>query len=245
MEGTAVTAIADLARRAAGEETVVDIEGEAFSTVQLYRAPLEHQPDQPDTLVLHSLQGMVDYIDANRDQLVGAECLVHVASPTSVRVVSQLKERAARFTYVEAIATDLWTPKVDRHMSLLDTNIALQSLVTDAHDRAVVINLVGNVTEKAEVHVEDDGFTQKVGTRAGVHTVAESTVPNPITLAPFRTFREVEQPKSPFVLRIHRGNGDSPTVTFHEGDGGAWKLEAVERVTAWLTDKVGDFAIIR
>lgn len=245
MEGSAVQAIAELARLAAGDDTLLHVDGEALSTVQLHRPPLAHKPDTPATLMLHSLQGLVDYIAANRDRLTGGECLVHVVSPTSVQVVSGLQVRAVRHVYVDAVASDLWTSKVGRNLSLLDANIALQSLVVDTEDRAAVLGLIGNVREEAEVSVEDDGVTQNVSTRAGVTLRTEAKVPNPVTLAPFRTFREIDQPSSPFVLRIHRGGGSAPTATFHEADGGAWTLEAVEGIAAWLEGKVGDFAVIR
>lgn len=245
MEGSAVQAIAELARLAAGDDTVLEVEGEAFSTVQLHRPPLEHKPDTPSTLTLHSLQGLVDYIAANRDRLSGAECLVHVVGPTSVQVVSGLQARAIRHVYVDAVAADLWSPKVGRNLALLDANIALQSLVVDTADRADVLGLIGNVRDEAEVRVEDDGVTQSVATRAGVTLRTEAKVPNPVTLAPFRTFREIDQPSSPFILRIHRGGGSAPTATFHEADGGAWALDAVEGIAAWLEGKVGEFAVIR
>ena len=50
-------------------------------------------------------------------------------------------------------------------------------------------------------------------------------------LTPLRTFYEVEQPTSPFVLRF---NEDAEAALF-EGDGGAWQLRAVENIKNWLT----------
>lgn len=245
MDGTAVKAIADLAQHAASESTVIQLEGdELVSTIPLHRIPKEEKPDAPTTLGINTLQGLVDYIEANRDQLTGSQCFVHVLSPTQVRIVSRLQERAARFTYIEATADDLFASMEGRTLSLLEANVALQARVVDAHDRAKVLALLGNVKDEGEVRTEDDGMTQTVKTRGGVVLADESRVPNPVTLAPYRTFREIEQPDSPFVLRVHKGQG-SPSVSLHEADGGAWRLAAVQAVGAWLDGKVGDFAVIR
>lgn len=248
MDGTAVNAIRDLAQQAAGKDVLVwNGAGEEFSSVALHRLPREEKPDQPATLIINSLQGLVDYIQANRDRLSGEECFVHVLSPTSVRVVSGLQERAARFTYIEAKANDLFAELVEHPMPLLDANIALQARVADGFDRDKVLKLLGNIRDQAELKVDDDGVTQAIGTRAGIALSDESKVPNPVTLAPYRTFREIDQPESPFIFRLHRSGSldKAPTASFHDADGGKWELRAVEEIASWLTGKVGDFAVIR
>lgn len=245
MDGSAVNAITTLAQQAAGENTVLETpDGKIYSTVGLHLIPRDEKPDQPATLGINSLQGLVDYIAANRDKLTGAECFVHVLSPTTVRVVSGLQARAVRHTYIEATAADLFSALDGKALSLLEANIALQARVVAGFDREKVLALLGNVKDEGELRVEDDGTTQTVKTRGGVVLADEAKVPNPVTLSPFRTFREVDQPESPFILRMHKGHGE-PQASLHQADGGAWQLVAVERVAAWLTGKVGDFAVIR
>jgi len=243
MDGTAVNAIKELAQLAAGEEVLFQsATGEEFSSLQLHRMPKELPPDEPKTLVVHSLQGLVDYIEANRDELNGADCMVHVVSPTSVRVVSKLQARAVRMTYVEAKTTALDANFFDTYRQLVEMNISLQALFEDRGDRATVLKLIGNVTGDAEVQVEDDGVSQNVTTRVGLKE--QSDVPNPVVLAPYRTFREVAQPASKFILRVE-GKGSAPIVGLWEADGGQWQLDAVEAIAAWLEGKVGDFAVLR
>ena len=45
---------------------------------------------------------------------------------------------------------------------------------------------------------------------------------------------EVEQPESPFILRFN----ENANAALFEGDGGAWKLRAVENIRAWLAGKL-------
>ena len=80
------------------------------------------------------------------------------------------------------------------------------------------------------MQVADDGVSQKVTVNAGVVKAADVIVRNPVTLVPFRTFREVEQPESPFVLRVD----ENANAALFTGDGSAWKLEAVARVGEYL-----------
>lgn len=70
-------------------------------------------------------------------------------------------------------------------------------------------------------------------------------MPNPVYLAPYRTFREVTQPLSPFVLRMKQGReGGLPTVALFEADGGKWKLDAIAFIRDFLREKIETVPII-
>jgi len=56
----------------------------------------------------------------------------------------------------------------------------------------------------------------------GVAAVENINLPNTVTLKPFRTFAEVSQPESEFVLRLKEGN----RVGLFEADGGARELNS-------------------
>ena len=51
--------------------------------------------------------------------------------------------------------------------------------------------------------------------------MADVKVPNPVTLRPFRTFIEVEQPESKFIFRMREGG----RCAIFEADGahGSWR----------------------
>ena len=50
-----------------------------------------------------------------------------------------------------------------------------------------------------------------------------------MTLRPYRTFQEVEQPASQFLIRVNERG-----IQFVEADGGMWKLHARQTVQAFL-----------
>lgn len=84
----------------------------------------------------------------------------------------------------------------------------------------------------------DDGMTQIVEARQGIALVGDVAVPNPVMLTPFRTFRDVLQPSSLFVIRLQTGKaaGGLPEAAIFEADGGAWRLTAISRVRDWLVE---------
>ena len=57
-----------------------------------------------------------------------------------------------------------------------------------------------------------------------------------VTLAPFRTFLEVEQPASEFILRLD----NNASIGLLEADGGMWKLVARETIKKFLEEKLAE-----
>lgn len=53
---------------------------------------------------------------------------------------------------------------------------------------------------------------------------------------PFRTFLEVEQPESEFLLRVDAEKG----IGLFEADGGIWKLEAKRNIAEYFAKAMGD-----
>ena len=82
----------------------------------------------------------------------------------------------------------------------------------------------------------DNGVSQTVEARTGISLKQMLNIRPRVELAPFRTFFEVEQPASEFLLRLN----DSAEVGFFEADGGAWKLEAKERILAYFDSRLKD-----
>lgn len=194
---------------------------------------------QASALTVSTLSALTDYLKANRDALKLETLVVHIVAPHAVSVVGALSERArVRETFVTAACTDSTVGFVGKFMPLDEFIIGLQARFLDRDDRARVLAVIGNVTQEAIKTSVDDGVTQVVSTRAGIVRQSESAIPNPVKLVPFRTFREVDQPRSPFVLRVNgdRGDGRPTQAALFEADAGTWKLTAIDRVQAWLSE---------
>src|SRR5699024_5213817 len=104
--------------------------------------------------------------------------------------------------------------------------IALQSKFTriaKGDDRDLILKVVGNVKEENIRNTGDDGMTQAVTIRTGIAGAEGVKVPNPVELAPYRTFLEVKQPESDFIFRMKVG----PRGAIFEADGGVWRNKAI------------------
>lgn len=115
-------------------------------------------------------------------------------------------------------------------------NIGLQSKFEDSKDRNTVLAVIGNLKEETVNNYGDDGTSQSVTAKTGIAQVDNVRVPNPVNLAPYRTFSEVAQPLSPFIFRMRKG----PEAALFEADGGAWKLEAMQNIKEYLTDNLAE-----
>lgn len=107
--------------------------------------------------------------------------------------------------------------------------------VRNAGDWVKALTVAGNVSDGVTRDFSDDGISQAGTIRSGIASMADVAMPNPVQLAPYRTFPEIEQPLSSFVFRARSGGGDSkPTFALFESDGGAWRIEAMQRISDWL-----------
>ncbi len=80
-----------------------------------------------------------------------------------------------------------------------------------------------------KVVYNDNGIATTVTTQKGVALQSNEQIRPIITLKPYRTFQEVEQPESIFLIRVNERG-----ITFTEADGGMWKLKVRQTVKAFL-----------
>jgi hypothetical protein len=246
LDGGAVQEVAKLAEAGARIQHLElpdgrNLAGNAHNFREVYDPEAE---SWPAPLRVHSLTGLTDYLDVNPDQLAYPDCILIIEGPDRVALESRAlgpKRKRIRFRYVEAMARDLTEDLFKAWLPVEEMVIALQSRFQDAVDRARVLALLGNVTDEAIATSADDGVTQKVSVRVGVSLEDQKKVPNPVRLRPFRTFPEVEeQPESPFILRLRKGQR-GPEAALFEADGGAWMQDALDAIVEWIKaqDEVG------
>lgn len=212
-----------------GQMEVIEVNGQQYATRQLYKV-LE---PTPAPLVVRNLSGLVDYLKSEFDK--EAPLLVHVVSPTEVTVISSYNNDYARREIIRAEAL-LPNYRFDFFYDAEDFIIKLLSGFVDIGDRSKLLKVVGNIKEENVRQVGDDGVSQSVVAKTGVATVEDVKVPNPVILAPYRTFVEVDQPESAFVFRMKNG----PLAALFEADGGAWRNSAIEAVSSYLAEELID-----
>lgn len=214
-----------------GNVELHDIGRQTFSNQRL------HVIEEPKAAAINvrSLSGLVDYLKSDFDQDGFEQRMVHIINPVEVNVFSTFNGDYERNQYVSANAM---LPKFsfDSFYNAEDMNIKLQSAFVKNEDRDIMLQVVGNIKEEAVQTIGDDGTSQAVTAKTGVATVSTVKVPNPVVLAPYRTFVEIEQPESEFIFRMQSG----PRCALFEADGGAWKIEAMARIKAYLEIELAD-----
>ncbi|CAM3000170.1 hypothetical protein HAHI6034_11055 [Hathewaya histolytica] len=110
----------------------------------------------------------------------------------------------------------------------------LQSSFVNVGDKEVLLKYTGLIQDEAVKSIGDDGVSQQVTVKTGVASVGQAVVPNPVKLAPYRTFPEVDQPISEFIFRMKEG----PSAAIFESDGGAWRNEAIKNIKEYLQERL-------
>ena len=77
---------------------------------------------------------------------------------------------------------------------------------------------------------------QEVEARQGISLKALVQIKPRVALRPYRTFLEVEQPESEFLLRVDAEEG----VGLFEADGGMWVQTAKRRIAAYFEEKLAE-----
>jgi hypothetical protein len=234
----------------------ISIDGREFLTRPIFDPP---RPALASALTTHTLQSVVDYIvnDGKIDQVVPKPTeqpllrglAVHVVSEHQVQVISNIVDRfRQREVYINAECVQIigQTFRFGQFYPLENFIIALRSLFADSEHVSDLIRVLGRVDDSVVKQFEDDGISQTVTATTGVATKRDVTVPTVVTLTPFRTFREIDQPQAEFFLRLQSGRseGEPPLAALFETDGGKWKLESIERIKAFLAEKITEVPII-
>lgn len=193
-----------------------------------------------NSIRINTLSGLVNYVKSNIER-VEEKLILHIEDETTIKLMGTLEIDGRR----EVLATvDAIVPSFDfgYFYDMEAFNIALQSKFVNLKteklldDRTILLQVVGNVTEDNVKTTGDDGVSQAVAIKQGLASKADVKVPNPVNLAPYRTFLEVEQPVSQFVFRMK----DGPRAAIFEADGGAWRNQAIVNIREYLKEQLAD-----
>ena len=188
------------------------------------------------TLQLNSLDALVKLITTEAS--LGKPTLyVTIPDHLTVRCFGHpnQEERGFRQVYYEAKATDVpgWGENVK--LPFEEMQIALRTRFQETKDTPYVQKLLSDISTGAKITYNDNGVATTIVTSKGVALQGSETIRPIVTLRPYRTFQEVDQPESTFLIRVNERG-----ISFTEADGGMWKLKARETVKAFLEERLVD-----
>lgn len=198
-----------------------DLHGDVYSDNPLHR--IDKYVPRPKRVEVSGLDSIVKMIHYEAKKLP-APLYILVEGPQDVRVFSALDDDMERDSFVAA-APDVPGFK-SGFIDYQDAVIQLRSKFIQNADTEYLLDLLSRVNTENGVTTSDNGVTQTVEARSGVSLKAFVNVKPRVKLAPYRTFLEVDQPESEFILRLD----DNARVGLFEADGGMWKLVAKERI---------------
>ncbi len=209
---------------------IFDIHEEKYSTEKLHK--IEKEYPVPREITLNTLRSLSDITKTELEKAY-QPLFINVSSPTQVDVFSTYHhEENCRRDYLYQAKAELPQITLNNYLDHESFMIALRSKFVENDDVLYLLDLLRRISDENSVESEDNGVTQTVKARKGVVMVENVTVRPKVKLAPFRTFLEVEQPESEFLLRLQEGG----CVGLFEADGGAWRLQAKENISLRLCE---------
>lgn len=233
-----------------GEAKLLTIEGRNYTDKVVHAAKIP----EVETLHVATLGGFIKAVSAAQKSAIikPHQWRIHIIDPDNVELVSEpTSDWHNRDKFVTA-STELSVEQYPfgHRVDIENFIIYMRTRFVQTPQVDAIVKLIGTMSQEAVKTSDDDGFTQKVSTRSGVIIHADKTsVPNPVMLKPYRTFLEVDQPESPFIMRLHNEQTGTK-ISLHEADGGKWKLFAMRNIYDFLTetiervDALKDFEII-
>lgn len=216
---------------------IINVDERNYSTLDIN--PVYEPESEP--IKVFSLSSLIDYLREDPDKNAEKIKIVRIVSPVEVVVESSIFGNfKQREKYIIADYSNL-IPNIaiGSYVSIEQFIIMLKSkfIKTDTLDQ--IIKIVGNVSDENVTNYNDDGITQKVTAKTGIARVSEIPIPTKINLIPYRTFIEVKQPESEFLLRAKKYGGEIEFAIF-EADGGAWKRDAIDNISNYLRETLSD-----
>lgn len=208
-----------------------EVGGKTYSTETLF----EVKPDKerPKCFNVHSLAAIVELVGTERGNGI-FPLFVSVDDATSVGVYGTYNDDMTRDLFYEARCDVPGFRGGFRDIE--EAIIQLRSLFVPSEGVTYVLDLLSRIGKNDSIQLTDNGVTQTVEAAQGVSLKAMEKIKPRVMLRPFRTFLEVEQPESDFLLRVDKDKG----IGLFEADGGVWKLEAKRNIADYFKRELKD-----
>lgn len=220
------------------ENKIYDIEGYKFSDNKLHI--VEPPIFRRGTVEFGSLDAIVKMVRTELieyERVPGLPVFIQVQSHKNVRVFTRndaLEERVFPYRAV-CLDTEFSEGWRDQQSAIIE----LRSRFIPTEDAEYLLDLISRINDEKGVQSNDNGVSQTVTVKQGVSLMATEHVKPRLSLKPFRTFREIPQPESEFILRLD----EAGRVGLFEADGGIWKMEAKDSIMAYFNEALADEVI--
>lgn len=209
-----------------------DIHGDTYSDRELVRvAP---HIDRPARISVSSLDSIVQLVCHELDMFTNLPVFIRAEDARAVSVFTTYDDVMARDNLYRA---ECDVPGFrDGFREYEQAIIELRSRFAPGSGVDYLLDLLSRISKDNGVTTSDNGVSQTVEARQGVSLRTMVAVKPRVALRPYRTFLEVEQPESEFLLRLD----DNGNVGLFEADGGMWRQTAKASILAYFEARLSD-----
>lgn len=216
-------------------------EGILFSDKKMHRVHQEQPVAQP--FIMTTLSSFIDYIKSNTDKM-REKMIIHVESPVTVSLQSMLDEDRIR-EKVAVVRAKIPDFSYEWFYPSEEFTIKMMAQFVDHDgdtDKELLLKYAGTTQAGTVRDYGDDGVSQSAVIQQTLSSKEEVIIPNPVTLRPYRTFVEVEQPSSQFIFRA-KDKGEDVGFALFEADGGSWENAAMSSIKEYIAAALADISI--
>lgn len=220
--------LTDLAK-AAEKPNITEIGDRAYTDKELKAV----REPRPDTITVTTLKGFLDLLAARVEKFSPESAIIHIIDHETVELKATTSDKwGRRQIFVAAELPEIKGFKFDQYYDHESLTVALHTNFVPSQD-VTYLQRIASTIETVRT-TEESSVAQTVTLRTGPVQMEVIELKPRLSLAPFRTFRDVEQPISDFFLRVKQ-EGKSPSLALFEADGGKWKLDAIANIKRFLT----------
>lgn len=213
------------------ENKTYEIHGETYSDHDLVR--IEPHKDRPSSITVSGLDSIVFLINREAYKFKAEfPIFVQVVSEKEVSVFTSYDEQMKR-NYLYRAVCDVRAAS-EGYRSTEGAIIELRSKFVPNEGTEYLLDLLSRINIENGVTTTDNGVSQAVEARTGISLKKMENIKPRVKLIPYRTFLEVEQPESEFLLRVDKDGA----IGFFEADGGMWKLTAKDRIAQYFATRL-------
>lgn len=197
-------------------------------------------------IACNTLTGIIDFINMQDSMLVDDRILlppvcIHIKSHCEVELIGDLDNNWR--------TKNLW---IKAGCEVFDSNCIvkplegfltwIQSFFVQDNETNEILSVLSKITASNGVEVTDKGVALAVERKKDIHFKENDKIRSQYSLRPYRTFSEIEQPKSLFILRVHEGV-DGISISMNETTDPTWKIRAIESIKAFFQERITDSSI--
>ena len=240
MEAISEGAIDKIINLVESREKTIEIGNKTYSRFNYTRIVDDRRPGM---LVFSTLGGLADYVQKNLDGVKPEECVVVIDGFNQVSLYTPVKgEKNDRSLIAIVKLEGVEDFPFGKFIEQEEFIIKFSALFYPELDKGKILSCVSTMVVKVDQKGEDTGGANNKTATKKIEIQGDE--PGPVVeLKPYRTFRELDQPKSKFIFR-YKDFGGTPAIALYEADGGAWKIEAKKRIKEYLEETLKETPIL-